>query len=71
MVFEIKDTKLYVSVVTLSTQDDNKLFQKLKMGLKKTIKWNKYRPEMSNQVKNDNLNKNKQVLCIIIWKLRR
>ena len=66
MVFEIKDTKLYVSVVTLSTQDDNKLFQKLKMGLKKTIKWNKYRPEMSNQVKNDNLNKNKQVLCIII-----
>ena len=66
MVFEIKDIKLYVSVVTLSTQDDNKLFQKLKMGLKKTIKWNKYRPEMSNQVKNDNLNKNKQVLCIII-----
>ena len=61
MVFEIKDTKLYVSVVALTTQDDYKL-----LGLKKTIKGNKYRSEMPNQVKNDNLNKNKQFLCIII-----
>ena len=38
----ILDTKLYVPVVTLSTQDNAKLLQKLKPGLKQTIKWNKY-----------------------------
>ena len=41
--FQIKDTKLYVAVVTPSTQDDNKFLEKLKSGFKKTIKWNKYR----------------------------
>ena len=54
--FEIKDTKLYVSVVTVSAQDDNKLLEQLKIGFKRTIKWNKYRSEMSNQDKTDNLN---------------
>lgn len=37
----ITDTKLYMAVVTLLTQDDNKLLQKLKTGFKRTIKWNK------------------------------
>ena len=46
--FKIKDTKLYVSVVSLSTKDDDKLLQQLKTGFKRTIKWNKYRCEMSN-----------------------
>ena len=36
--FEKKDTKWYVSVVTLSTQDDNKLLEQLKTGLKRTVK---------------------------------
>ena len=54
--FKITDTTLYVAVVTLSTQDDNKLLDQLKTGLKRTIKWNKYRSEMSNQTKNTNLN---------------
>ena len=40
---KIKDTKLYVSVVTLSAQDDNKLLEQLKASFKRTIKWNKYR----------------------------
>ena len=31
--FTITDTKLYVPVVTLSTQDDNKLLEKLKRAL--------------------------------------
>ena len=53
---KIKDTKLYVPVVTLSAEDDNKLLEQLKLGFKKTIKWNKYRSEMSNQTKNNNLN---------------
>ena len=40
--FEITDTKLYVPVVTLSTQDNAKLLQQLKSGFKRTIIWNKY-----------------------------
>ena len=44
--FEIKDTKLYVPVVSLSTEDDNKLLEQLKTGFKRTIKWNKYRSEI-------------------------
>ena len=45
-----------VPVVILSTQDDNKLLEQLKTGFKRTIKWNKYRSEMSNQTKNNNWN---------------
>ena len=51
-----KDCKLYVPVVTLSAEIDNKLLEQLKTGFKRTIKWNKYRSEMSNQTKNKNLN---------------
>ena len=47
---------MYVPVVTLSTQNDNKLLEKLKVGFKRAIKWNKYRSEMSNHTKNNNLN---------------
>ena len=49
-------TNLYVPVVTLSTEDDNELLKQLKTGFKKTIKWNKYRSEMTNQAKTNNLN---------------
>ena len=51
--FKIKDTKLYVPVVTLSKENDTKLLEKLKTGFKRTIKWNKY---MTIQPQNDNLN---------------
>ena len=54
-IFKITDTKLYVPVVTLSTKDDNFLEQ-LKSGLKRTIKWNKYRSEMTNQTKTNHWN---------------
>ena len=47
---------MYVPAVTLSAENDNKLLEKLKTGFKSTIKWNKYRSEMSNQTKNNNLN---------------
>ena len=40
--FTITDTKLYVLVVTLSTQDNRKLLQQLKSGFKRTINWNKH-----------------------------
>ena len=54
--FQIKDTKLSVPVVTLSTENDKKLLQQLKSGFKKTIKWNKYRSQMTIQSNNNNLN---------------
>ena len=54
--FKIKDTKLYVPVVTLSAENDNKLLKQLKTGFKRTITWNKYRSAMSNQDRNKNLN---------------
>ena len=47
---------MYVPVVTLSAENDNRLLEQLKTGFKRTIKWGKYRSEMSNQTKNNNLN---------------
>ena len=54
--FEITDTKLYVPVVTLSKENDIKLLEQLKSGFKRTIKWNKYRSQMTIQPQNNNLN---------------
>ena len=45
-----------VPVVTLSSEDDNKLLEQLKSGFKGTIKWNKYRSEITEQTKTNNLN---------------
>ena len=41
--FKIKDTKLYVPVLTLSAENDNKPLEQSKTGFKRTITWNKYR----------------------------
>ena len=45
--FKTTDTKLYVPVVTLSKENDTKLLEQLKIGFKRTIKWNKYRSKMT------------------------
>ena len=44
----ITNTKLYVPVVTLSTQENTKFLQQLKSGFKRVINWNKYlsKPEL-------------------------
>ena len=54
--FEITDTKLFVPVVTLSTQENTKFLQQFKSGFKRVINWNKYlsKPELLAQ--NPNLN---------------
>ena len=39
--FAITDTKLYVPVVTLSSDDNLKLLEQLKSGFKRIITWNK------------------------------
>ena len=53
---QITDAKLYVPVVTLSKENNIKLLEKLKSGFKKTIKWNKYRSQVTIQNNNNNLN---------------
>ena len=54
--FTVRETNLYVPVITLSTQDNSRLLQQLKNGFKRTISWNKYlaKPELLAQ--NANLN---------------
>ena len=54
--FAITHTKLYVPVVTLSTQENTKFLQQLKSGFKRVINCNKYlsKPELLAQ--NPNLN---------------
>ena len=37
-------------------QDDNNFLEQLQSGFKRTIKWNKYWSEMTNQTKTNNLN---------------
>ena len=54
--FKITDVKLYVPVLPLSTKNDKIHLEQLGTGFKRTIKWNKYRFEMTDQTQNNNLN---------------
>ena len=47
---------MYVPVVTFSKENDTKLLEQLKSGFKRTIKWNKYKSQMTIQPQNNNLN---------------
>ena len=48
-IFAIIDTKLYVLVVTLSTQDSAKLLQQLKSEFKRKNNWNKYQSKSTTE----------------------
>ena len=50
--FKITETKVYVSVVTLSTQDNAKLLQQLKSAFKRTINWKKYESHIKTLAQN-------------------
>ena len=50
--FAITDTKLYVLVVTLSTEGNIKLLKQLESGFKRTINWNKYQSKVTEQGQN-------------------
>ena len=54
--FAITETRLDVPVVTLSTQDNAKLLQKLKSGFKRTIYWNEYKSSLKTFSQNRYLN---------------
>ena len=48
----ITETKLYVPVVTLSTEDNAKLLQQLKSNFKRKINWNKYESSVKTFAQN-------------------
>ena len=50
--FATNDSKCYVPIVTLLTQDNVKLLQQLKSGFKRTINWNKYQSKLAIQRQN-------------------
>ena len=50
--FSINDRKLYVPVLTLSTEDNAKLLKELKSGFKRAIIWNKYQSELAIERQN-------------------
>ena len=75
--FKTTDAKLHVPVATLSTKDDNNFLEQLKSGFKRTIKWNKYRSEITIQTKTNHSNNliyptftkvNRLYLIVLKWK---
>ena len=49
--FRINDTKLYLAVVTLLTQENIKLLKQLESGFKRTVNGNKYLDKATNQAR--------------------
>ena len=54
--YQITDAKLYVPIVTLSTENHKKHLEQLKSGFKRTVNWNKCRSESTIQPQNNNSN---------------
>ena len=54
-IFSIAETKLYVPVVILSTEDNAKLLEPLKSDFKRTIDWNNYPSKISTERQNQYL----------------
>ena len=54
--FAITDKKLYLPVVTLSTQENTKFLQQLKSSFKRIINWNQYLSKAELLAQNPNLN---------------
>ena len=54
-IFTITDTRLYVSVVTLSFEGNVKLLKQLESGFKRTTNWNKYQSNVTQQTRYKNL----------------
>ena len=54
--FNVTDCKLYVPVVNLQTEYENKLYEELKTGITIDFTWSKYRSQVINQTATNNLN---------------
>ena len=64
----ITSTKPYVSVVTLSVNDNIKFLENIKQGFKRTVSWNKYRSEITTQPNNSNLD---YLIDPTLWNINR
>ena len=49
IIFTIKDTKLYVPVVSLSARDNHKLIKLLRKGFERSVYWNEYKTKTENK----------------------
>ena len=49
IILTIKDTKLYVPVVTLSARDNQKLSKRLGKGFERSVYWNEYKTKRDNK----------------------
>ena len=49
IIFTIKDTNLYVPVVTLSTRKNQNLTKRLSKGFKRSLYWNEYKTKSENR----------------------
>ena len=49
IIFTIKDTKLYVTVVTVSTKDNEKLSKLLSKGFERSLYWNEYKTKSEDK----------------------
>ena len=49
IIFTIKDTKLFVSVLTLSARDNNKLSKLFRKGLERLVYQNEYKTKIENR----------------------
>ena len=50
--FKITSTKLYVTIVTLSTRDNVKLTKQLNEGFKRSVYWNEYKSKIETKEAN-------------------
>ena len=49
IIFTIKDTKLYVPVVTLSARNNQNLSKLLRKGFERPVYWNEYKTKSENK----------------------
>ena len=49
IIFTIKDTELYVPVVTLSGKDNQKLSKLLRKGFERSVYWKEYKTKSNNK----------------------
>ena len=58
IIFTIKDTKLYVPVVTLSARDNRKLSKILSKGFERSVYWNECKTKQKVRIKMQQMNIN-------------
>ena len=55
IIFTIKDTKLYVPVVTLSAKENQKLSKLFNKGFERSVYWNEYKTKNENKIRQMNI----------------